>query len=499
MLRSTPRTSMLLAACLAACAGHATGQAFTYTPATELIIDFDDQAATGLIDLLLPGNDGRDFLPEFSGETATIGSFGGFPDTFEVGIVDGAGPTGQAGDHALVMRTTGNAGGFFAGFNFDIRGLRVLGNGQDGGNGFERARQDWDYFARVFTDVPGGGAGFRLITDAGVGRGGFQGDFEDPTIGVSVDNDAPGAFELQIPNDQPAPVDQYFFLGGTVNSDVGWGTPSFEPYFFRGQRAEQLTRVGVSFPGGGSIGELRIDTLEILPAFDADPSDPAFLIYNPADFNTDESVDASDLDEMLTALRLQGTVADDPGTSINEEGIFEDFLLRKYDLSLTGATFDQGDVDLVVRDILNTDYGDVDLDGDIDTDDLAIAQGNLDNAGGWASGDVNGDAVVDATDIAFIQAALGGGPGIIGDYDDSGQVEQGDLNLVLNNWGQAAPFDPNGDPFATVNVDQEELNRVLNNWGSTTAPSFEGAAVPEPATLALLGGLALAGLRRRSA
>ncbi|MEM8783338.1 MAG: PEP-CTERM sorting domain-containing protein [Planctomycetota bacterium] len=89
--------------------------------------------------------------------------------------------------------------------------------------------------------------------------------------------------------------------------------------------------------------------------------------------------------------------------------------------------------------------------------------------------------------------------GIVGDYDDSGQVEQGDLNLVLNNWGAAAPFDPNGDPFSTPNVDQEELNRVLNNWGSTAAPSFEGAAVPEPATLALLGGLALAGLRRRTA
>ncbi|MEM8784015.1 MAG: PEP-CTERM sorting domain-containing protein, partial [Planctomycetota bacterium] len=97
----------------------------------------------------------------------------------------------------------------------------------------------------------------------------------------------------------------------------------------------------------------------------------------------------------------------------------------------------------------------------------------------------------------FFTISLGDAAGIIGDYDDSGQVEQGDLNLVLNNWGQAAPFDPNGDPFDTPNVDQEELNRVLNNWGSTAAPSFEGSAVPEPATMAILGGLALAGLRRR--
>ncbi|MEM7576319.1 MAG: PEP-CTERM sorting domain-containing protein [Planctomycetota bacterium] len=90
--------------------------------------------------------------------------------------------------------------------------------------------------------------------------------------------------------------------------------------------------------------------------------------------------------------------------------------------------------------------------------------------------------------------------GIVGDYDDSGSVEQGDLNLVLNNWGQDAPFEPNGDPFASLAVDQEELNRVLNNWGNTSnPPSFEGFTVPEPSALAMLGGLALAGLRRRSA
>ncbi|MEM1027244.1 MAG: hypothetical protein AAGJ38_04095, partial [Planctomycetota bacterium] len=75
-------------------------------------------------------------------------------------------------------------------------------------------------------------------------------------------------------------------------------------------------------------------------------------------------------------------------------------------------------------------------------------------------------------------------------------VEQGDLNLVLNNWGQDAPFDSKGDPFATATVDQEELNRVLNNWGSSAAPSFAGSAVPEPALAAVVG-VGLLGLRRR--
>ncbi|MEM1026505.1 MAG: hypothetical protein AAGJ38_00300 [Planctomycetota bacterium] len=89
-----------------------------------------------------------------------------------------------------------------------------------------------------------------------------------------------------------------------------------------------------------------------------------------------------------------------------------------------------------------------------------------------------------------------------GDYNDSGAVEQGDLNLVLNNWGNTRTFaDPGGTVFSTGNVDQEELNLVLNNWGNASvAPNFKGSAVPEPtaATLSLMIGIPLALRRRRS-
>ncbi|MEM8782565.1 MAG: hypothetical protein AAGE65_06855 [Planctomycetota bacterium] len=79
--------------------------------------------------------------------------------------------------------------------------------------------------------------------------------------------------------------------------------------------------------------------------------------------------------------------------------------------------------------------------------------------------------------------------GLTGDYNGSGAVEQGDLNLVLNNWEQARPFDSVGDPLTTPTVDQEELNRVLNNWGASVAPSFAGFDVPEPGiwTVAFVG------------
>ncbi len=91
---------------------------------------------------------------------------------------------------------------------------------------------------------------------------------------------------------------------------------------------------------------------------------------------------------------------------------------------------------------------------------------------------------------------------VTGDYDSSGQVEQGDLDIVLQNWGTGTFT---GDESALVGggpfdgtVDQNELDGVLQNWGSTSAPDFAGSTVPEPATLALLGVGGLTMLRCRS-
>ncbi len=90
---------------------------------------------------------------------------------------------------------------------------------------------------------------------------------------------------------------------------------------------------------------------------------------------------------------------------------------------------------------------------------------------------------------------------VTGDYDGSGQVEQGDLDTVLQNWGTgafagAAAALPGGGPFDGT-VDQNELDGVLQNWGNTSAPGFGAAAVPEPALAALLGMLDVGRRRRR--
>ncbi len=99
-----------------------------------------------------------------------------------------------------------------------------------------------------------------------------------------------------------------------------------------------------------------------------------------------------------------------------------------------------------------------------------------------------------ALEIDFTLAA------VVGDYDNSGQIEQGDLDQVLQNWGQGFASIPgtwiNNRPTEGV-VDQAELDAVLQNWGGTAAPNFRGVDVPEPSALSVLG-LTMLNRRRRA-
>jgi hypothetical protein len=95
---------------------------------------------------------------------------------------------------------------------------------------------------------------------------------------------------------------------------------------------------------------------------------------------------------------------------------------------------------------------------------------------------------------------------ILGDFDDSGAVENGDLTLLLNNWGQAVPPVPtgwNGLPQPTEPaIDNDELTALLNNWGATAGTGSGAstrAVVPEPASslIASLATVWVALYRRR--
>ncbi len=90
---------------------------------------------------------------------------------------------------------------------------------------------------------------------------------------------------------------------------------------------------------------------------------------------------------------------------------------------------------------------------------------------------------------------------LAGDYNGSGLVEQGDLDLVLQNWGLDTGV--GGIPAGWLNdlpsglIEQEELDGVLSNWGATASPDFGGVVVPEPTMAWLVAAGVYAGLPRR--
>lgn len=110
------------------------------------------------------------------------------------------------------------------------------------------------------------------------------------------------------------------------------------------------------------------------------------------------------------------------------------------DLNDSGLV-DLDDAQLLVQTILGTAFGDANLDGLVDNSDLTTVQTNFGLAGGWAMGDFNGDGLIDSSDVSTLAA----------------------------NFGFEAP----------------------------AAPLSLGAAIPEPASFALLCGSLLVLARRR--
>ena len=112
------------------------------------------------------------------------------------------------------------------------------------------------------------------------------------------------------------------------------------------------------------------------------------LTISRGDVNLDGRIDDCDIDRLWRAV---------------DEGVTESF----FDLNDNGS-IDALDVDTLVREILNTEFGDIDLDGDIDFADFVVLSSHFGQASGrWATGNVDGQNGIAFSDFVTLTSRFG--------------------------------------------------------------------------------------------
>ncbi|MCE5340688.1 MAG: dockerin type I domain-containing protein [Planctomycetaceae bacterium] len=127
----------------------------------------------------------------------------------------------------------------------------------------------------------------------------------------------------------------------------------------------------------------------------------------------DGVINAKDIDWICTVLRggikaaalgQTPSVNSDVHSNVLNWNNLDDASWMDLNCDMNGDLIVDGeDLDIVVIDILGTNYGDVNLDGEINAADRDIIVANISTSYGksWADGDINGDGYVTADDLAM--------------------------------------------------------------------------------------------------
>lgn len=178
--------------------------------------------------------------------------------------------------------------------------------------------------------------------------------------------------------------------------------------------------------------------------------------FDDGDINGDGVVNAEDID------------------LINDH-INTDVFTSRDDLNGDGRV-DADDRDVLVRDILSTEYGDGDLDKDVDTKDITSAIINYTGASGmgnsWATGDVDGDGDTDSADLTrMIINFTGARAGTLArtlvaeDFDGTAESNSGG-NVEQPSAASIAVLESPSDPIPELDPDYREfVNHLVEQLG----------------------------------
>ncbi len=308
------------------------------------------------------------------------------------------------------------------------------------------------------------------------------------------------------------------FVGGSVLNLNGGRYRTNDSHAFTGTlnatgNAEIQTDGGATFAfnSGATVnadGNLLIDGTVF---FNASASVGGAGAINVGNGSTVFIADGQSINTLLNSLNGGDVEIGTTGGAIANIAVQDYDVNGTHNVDLNGTALNQfdrtavaGTLDLnAVTDVLDLDFAFAAGLGDLFTVFTAASI-----VGQFDTVDVSGlgaglDVSVNYNPLSVVVEIVNAISVITGDYNSSGQVEQGDLDIVLQNWGTGNfPGDEaalvGGGPFDGT-VDQNELDGVLQNWGNTSAPDFSAnlAAVPEPAGFALLAGAGLGVMRRR--
>jgi hypothetical protein len=154
----------------------------------------------------------------------------------------------------------------------------------------------------------------------------------------------------------------------------------------------------------------------------------------------DNAINAFDIDYVYRQFQTQGRTVAVFGITDGQANWSNLDEAAYFDLSadLNGdLAVDQADI-CEILDILETTYGDVNLNGVVDAADEAIITANLGTAGGWARGDMNGDGQVTSDDLGFAFCCETNTPGPCSscptcpaDFDQDGGVTGADVEAFF--------------------------------------------------------------------
>lgn len=198
------------------------------------------------------------------------------------------------------------------------------------------------------------------------------------------------------------------FLAGRVTGKWADGTSFDIHYANEGEvTANHITRYNIDFDSNLMI------TAGDLALLSANYSGSA--AGSPYDLTRDGKVDDDDLAFYVTFLVRTdwGDVDLDHDHDATDIDLLQAAILggstnKLYDVNQDNL-LNLADVNHLIHNLLNTEYGDLNLDGQVSIGDLTVLAENFGMPGGWASGDQNGDGLVSIGDLTVLAEHFGFG------------------------------------------------------------------------------------------